>query len=171
MIHKIYATPNENNIAIDIFSDAFQEPKQNDICIAEGTGMEYVHISGRYQVVDINMCYNYRIFEGSIVKRTEEEKALDISPNTNAKTEMEIVKEAVKENQADVYSLTEQLLNAQAELTAKSQELEKTKAELSKTKSDLTKTKNELEAQKVTCQELSDYMLEIDTRLTAVENK
>lgn len=171
MIHKIYARPNQNNVVTEIFSDAFQIPEQNDICVAQGSGINYVHISNKYQVVDANMRYNYKLVGNQLVERTEEEKALDISPNTNVKTEVEIVKEAVEENQADVYKLTEQLLNTQAELTAKSQELEKTKSELSKTKSDLTKTKSELESQKSAYQELTDYVLNLDARVTEIENK
>ena len=77
MIHKIYATPNENNVVTSIFSDAFQTPEQNDICVAQGSGINYVHISNKYQVVDANMRYNYKLVGNQLVERTEEEKKDD----------------------------------------------------------------------------------------------
>lgn len=78
MIHKIYARANQNNVVTEIFSDAFQMPEQNDICVAQGSGINYVHISNKYQVVDANMRYNYKLVGNQLVERTEIEKINDL---------------------------------------------------------------------------------------------
>lgn len=168
--YAICAKVNDASKVIEVYSTFFKEKETDDFVVKEGYGQEYIHC--HYAILDNKMCHNYKLADGKIVETTEEEKAHELkSMRQVPKTEIEMVQDAVEGNQADIYTLSEKLLSTETELTAKSQELEKTKAELTKTKAELTKTKNELEMQKATCQELSDYMLEIDTRLTAVENK
>ena len=71
--NKIYARPNENNIVVHFFSEVFEKPLSNDICIDEYN--EDRHGANNYQVYDENGIYNYCIVNG---KLTERDKSSDI---------------------------------------------------------------------------------------------
>ena len=65
--NKIYARANENGIVVDIYSEAFKTPAENDVCIDE-TNTDR-HGAQRYQVYDENGIANYAIVNGVLVKR------------------------------------------------------------------------------------------------------
>lgn len=65
--NKIYAHADENGIVVDIFSEAFKTPTENDVCIDE-TNTDR-HGAQRYEVYDINGIANYAIVNGVLVKR------------------------------------------------------------------------------------------------------
>lgn len=74
---QVYARVNENNIVIKIFSSVFEEPLETDVFICKGLGDEYAHPHLKYQLIDYDMHYNYKIIDGKLVERTEEEKTKD----------------------------------------------------------------------------------------------
>ena len=65
--NKIYARVNANGIVVDIFSEAFKTPTQDDICI-NATNTDR-HGAQRYQVYDENGIANYAIVNGALVAR------------------------------------------------------------------------------------------------------
>ena len=65
--NKIYARVNENGIVVDIFSEAFKTPTENDVCI-NATNTDR-HGAQRYEVYDINGIANYAIVNGVLVER------------------------------------------------------------------------------------------------------
>ena len=65
--NKIYASANENGIVIDIFSETFKTPAENDVCIDE-TNTDR-HGAQRYQVYDEHGIANYEIVNGVLVAR------------------------------------------------------------------------------------------------------
>ena len=65
--NKIYARANANGIVVDIFSEAFKTPADNDVCIDE-TNIDR-HGAQRYQVYDENGIANYAIVNGVLVIR------------------------------------------------------------------------------------------------------
>ena len=64
---KIYARVNANGIVVDIFSEAFKTPTENDVCI-NATNTER-HGAQRYQVYDEHGIANYAIVNGVLVAR------------------------------------------------------------------------------------------------------
>lgn len=71
--NKIYARVNEQGIVIRIFSEAFEQPTEQDICIDEINTDR--HGANNYQVYDDNGIPNYAIVNGGLVER---DKTLDI---------------------------------------------------------------------------------------------
>ena len=65
--NKIYARVNANGIVVDIFSEAFKTPTENDVCI-NATNTDR-HGAQRYQVYDENGIANYAIVNGVLVER------------------------------------------------------------------------------------------------------
>ena len=65
--NKIYARVNANGIVVDIFSEAFKTPTENDICI-NATNTDR-HGAQRYKVYDENGIANYAIVNGVLVER------------------------------------------------------------------------------------------------------
>lgn len=65
--NKIYARVDEQSIVIRIFSEAFEQPTEQDICINEVNTDR--HGANNYQVYDDNGIPNYAIVNGRLVKR------------------------------------------------------------------------------------------------------
>ena len=65
--NKIYARVNANGIVVDIFSEAFKTPTENDVCI-NATNTDR-HGAQRYQVYDEHGIANYAIVNGVLVVR------------------------------------------------------------------------------------------------------
>ena len=65
--NKIYARINANGIVVDIFSEAFKTPTDNDVCI-NATNTDR-HGAQRYQVYDEQGIANYAIVNGALVER------------------------------------------------------------------------------------------------------
>ena len=71
--NKIYARVDEQSIVIRIFSETFEQPTEQDICIDEINTDR--HGANNYQVYDDNGIPNYTIVNGRLVAR---DKSLDI---------------------------------------------------------------------------------------------
>ena len=65
--NRIYARVNANGIVVDIFSEAFKTPTENDVCI-NATNTDR-HGAQRYQVYDEHGIANYAIVNGVLVAR------------------------------------------------------------------------------------------------------
>ena len=65
--NKIYARTNASGIVVDIFSEAFKTPTENDVCI-NATNTDR-HGAQRYQVYDENGIANYALVNGVLVVR------------------------------------------------------------------------------------------------------
>ena len=65
--NKIYARVNANGVVVDIFSEVFKTPDENDICI-NATNTDR-HGAQRYQVYDENGIANYALVNGALVER------------------------------------------------------------------------------------------------------
>ena len=65
--NKIYARVNASGIVVDIFSEAFKTPAENDVCI-NATNTDR-HGAQRYQVYDEHGIANYAIVNGVLVVR------------------------------------------------------------------------------------------------------
>ena len=65
--NKIYAHADESGTVTDIFSEAFETPDENDVCIDE-TNTDR-HGAQRYQVYDEHGIANYAIVNGVLVER------------------------------------------------------------------------------------------------------
>lgn len=74
--NKIYARVNANGIVVDIFSEAFKAPNENDICI-NATNTDR-HGAQRYQVYDENGIANYAIVNGTLVERDKSAELAEI---------------------------------------------------------------------------------------------
>ena len=65
--NKIYAHTDESGKVIDIYSEAFKTPDENDVCI-NATNTDR-HGAQRYQVYDENGIANYAIVNGALSER------------------------------------------------------------------------------------------------------
>lgn len=65
--NKIYAHADESGKVTDIYSEAFETPEENDVCIDE-TNTDR-HGAQRYQVYDEHGIANYAIVNGALVER------------------------------------------------------------------------------------------------------
>ena len=74
--NKIYARVNANGIVVDIFSEAFKTPTENDVCI-NATNTDR-HGAQRYQVYDENGIANYAIVNGALVERDKSAELAEI---------------------------------------------------------------------------------------------
>lgn len=74
--NKIYARVNANGIVVDIFSEAFKTPTENDVCI-NATNTDR-HGAQRYEVYDINGIANYAIVNGALVERDKSAELAEI---------------------------------------------------------------------------------------------
>lgn len=70
--NKIYARVNNNSVVTHIFSEAFEQPTEQDICIDE-TNTDR-HGANAYKAYDENGIANYEIESGKLV---EHDKSLD----------------------------------------------------------------------------------------------
>ena len=77
--NKIYARTDETGKVVYIFSEAFEEPQDDDICIDE-TNTDR-HGAQRFPVLDANGFYNYKIENGQLVER---DKTQDTQKAANA---------------------------------------------------------------------------------------
>ena len=74
--NKIYARINANGIVIDIFSEEFKTPTENDVCI-NATNTER-HGAQRYQVYDEHGIANYAIVNSVLVERDKSAELAEI---------------------------------------------------------------------------------------------
>ena len=87
--NKIYARKNDKNIVIKLFSSVFEENLDTDFLIEEGNADYHAHVHLKYQLLDEDGRYNYKISGDKLVKLTEEEKA-KLFPKQEPKQEQSI---------------------------------------------------------------------------------
>lgn len=74
MTNKIYAREDEKGIVIKLFSSVFEQPIDDDILIEEGNQEYHAHVHLKYSLMDSEGKYNYKIVDGKMVERTQDEK-------------------------------------------------------------------------------------------------
>lgn len=79
---KHYVSVNESGVVLRGFSDDFEQPTENDVCINED-GDRHFELNG---VVNPPMADNrgvplYKLVDGLVVERTDTEKSADIVPD------------------------------------------------------------------------------------------
>lgn len=94
--NRIYARHDNEGVVYRIFSSVFETPKDTDILIEGGISEYHAHVHLKYQSMDANGCYNYKIVNGLLVQRSEAEKLAEIAQRPPApKTEIEIMRETL----------------------------------------------------------------------------
>lgn len=77
-VHKIYARTDEQNRVIRFFSTVFEKPLGTDILVEEGNEEYHVHVQLKYSALTMSNQYKYKIVDGAIVERTQEELAQEL---------------------------------------------------------------------------------------------
>lgn len=98
-IYKIYARTDGTGMVIKIFSDCFEQPKQEDILLKSGRGDEFVHV-GDYKILTKERAHRYKIVAGELTERTKEEMAEEIAKSHQPESEKERLVRLEKENLA-----------------------------------------------------------------------
>lgn len=98
--NKIYARANENGIVVDIFSEAFKTPDENDVCVDE-TNTDR-HGAQQYEVYDINGIANYAIVNGALIAR---DKTAELSKIKNTIEYPQLVENKIRTR----YSVSDEL--------------------------------------------------------------
>ena len=160
MQYGVYARVKKSFVTFvdEVFSSRFKEPTEEDILIEEGEGERFIR--PKYIIYDMQFLHNYKIVNGKIVETTKADKRKEqgLMPEPEETPEQKI-----EGNTFEIYQLSEQLLNTETELLLKIQEVEDTKQEL-------VLAKAELEEQKIANGELNNYVLDLDARITNIEN-
>ena len=73
--YSAYVRADENNKVIKVFSSCFEQPKDTDILLKTGSGDEFVHVQGRYQLCNDDGTHKYCIDNGVMRECTVEELA------------------------------------------------------------------------------------------------
>lgn len=97
-IYSVYARTNEKGIVIKIFSDCFEQPQLSDALIKSGRGDEFVHL-GYYRILTKERIYRYKIVDGELTERTEEEIAEELAESP---VEEESDKEKIARLEAEI---------------------------------------------------------------------
>ena len=144
----------------EVFSDRLIKPTDDDVLIEEGNGPDYIHVQNRYVLFDESMLHNYKIVNNKMVKTTvaDKRKEQGLLPLPEETPEQKI-----ETNTYYIYELSEQLLNAEKQSLEKSQEIELVKGQLASAQQDL-------ELHIALNEEISNYVLDLDTRITNIEN-
>jgi hypothetical protein len=80
--YKVYVRTNGNGVIIAVNSSAFLSDTEGWTVIDEGTGDKYHHAQGNYlpnRLTDDNGLYNYKLVDGRVVERTDEDKAPELA--------------------------------------------------------------------------------------------
>ncbi len=96
---KVYAKIAKNGIVTAINSSAFLRDTSEWTEIDEGFGDKYQHAQNNYLpegLIDKNGLYNYKLTDGKLIERTDEDKAPEM---TRSAAEIEILQ--LKQNLAD----------------------------------------------------------------------
>ena len=89
--NKIYAR-SVGGIIVKLFSSVFASPQEGDFLIEEGNEDCHAHVHLKYQLMDEQGRYNYKIVNGKFADIPEAEKPPIPVPS---KSEIEILKETV----------------------------------------------------------------------------
>lgn len=94
-VYKVYVKFDNNGIITAINSSAFLSDTTNWTEIDEGDGDKYHHAQNNYLtagLVDENGIYNYKLVDGTLVLRTEEDKAPEVA-RVHVYTEISLLKQ------------------------------------------------------------------------------
>ena len=92
---SVYVKANENDIITAINSNIFITDTSSWILVDSGNGDRYAHAQNLYldkPIIDENGVYRYKLIDGKIIERTEEEKRLENLPNILSSKILEIKK-------------------------------------------------------------------------------
>ena len=71
--YSVYARADENGKVTKIFSTCFEEPIDTDVLLKEGSGDEFVHVNGSYQIFNMDGTHKYCIDNGEMRECTADE--------------------------------------------------------------------------------------------------
>ena len=71
--YKVYARADENDKVTKIFSTCFEQREESDLLLKEGSGDEFVHVNGSYQIFNMDGTHKYCIDNGFMRKCTADE--------------------------------------------------------------------------------------------------
>ena len=91
--YKVYARADDNGKVTKIFSTCFEQPEESDLLLKEGSGDEFVHVQGSYQIFNMDGTHKYCIDNGFMRECTadeiEAEKATFPAPPPTTEERME----------------------------------------------------------------------------------
>lgn len=78
--NKHYIKLNTNNCIVKCFSDAFEDPEENDICINQEGGRHF-ELLGQINppLTNISGIHLYKYTDGAVTKTTEAERAAELA--------------------------------------------------------------------------------------------
>lgn len=82
-MNKVYAKADKDGRVLEINSDSFLADTAGWVEIDHGTGDKYHHAQGNYlpgQLMDWRGVYRYKLVDGNVVERTQEEMDEDYVP-------------------------------------------------------------------------------------------
>ncbi len=89
--YKHYIKVDENNYVIKGFSDAFEQPGNDDICINQEGGRHFELLGNVNPILfDVTGFHLYKYKDGVITETTEEEKAAELAVKPREKTAEEL---------------------------------------------------------------------------------
>jgi hypothetical protein len=88
--NKHYIVVDLNSYVIKGFSDAFEIPQEDDICINHEGGRHFELLGViNPDLLDFNRCHLYKYIDGVIKETTKEERAAELDAKTRDKTSEE----------------------------------------------------------------------------------
>lgn len=98
--NKIYARLNESGIVIRLFSSVFEQALKTDILVEEGNEEYHAHVHLKYELMDTNGRYNYKVVKGKLVELKDTEKDELFPVQEPQPTELELLKQQLLQTQA-----------------------------------------------------------------------
>ena len=98
MIYEVYIKTNTNGYIIDVNSSEFLTDITDWIKIDSGYGDKYHHAQGNYfpePIITDNGVYRYKLVDGEVAKRTDEEMNMDIVEAINVPSQLDIIEAQV----------------------------------------------------------------------------
>lgn len=100
--NKHYIRLNTNNCIIKSFSDAFEQPEENDICINQEGGRQF-ELLGQVNpsLVSENGVHLYKYVDGVVLETTEAERAVEYAdtPKMVPESDIDVLKQTLAKQQ------------------------------------------------------------------------
>ena len=151
------------------FSTRFEQPSKNDVLIKTGTGSEFINVNNT-GLIDSNLCHNFKLVGKKIVNTTQEEKQKELDTIKPRKSDIEIVMEEVENHKELLNEVSEQTLLNENELVQSNEDLLEVSEQLLVAQQELLETKDMLSAEQEINNELSEYVLSLEERITNLES-
>lgn len=98
---SIYARVNSEGAVEGFFSDVFEKPLTDDVLIESGNADYHAHVHLKYKAIDEKGLHNYKVANGVLTVRTEEEKANEEKARPKPPLSLEEKVELLKNSQAE----------------------------------------------------------------------